>query len=99
MALSWFAIRKEQIELPHHKSCKKRLKTSEKERLINRRVRGLVRSAVKAVLAAGSYEEATAGLSGAYATLDKAVGKSVIHKNAAARKKASLCAHIAKLRG
>jgi small subunit ribosomal protein S20 len=85
--------------LPHHKSCKKRLKTSEKERLVNRRVKGLVRNAVKAVIAAETYEDATAGLSNAYAKLDKAVGKSVMHKNAAARKKASLSAHVAKLRG
>ncbi len=84
--------------MPHHKSCKKRLKTSEKSRLINRRVKGLVRNAVKAVFAAESYDDAVTRLSGAYASLDKAVGKSVMHKNAAARKKSNLTAHVAKLR-
>lgn len=66
---------------------------------MNRTVKGLVRNAVKAVVAGASYEEAAAGLSNAYAALDRAVGKSVIHKNAAARKKARLSAHVAKLRG
>ncbi len=85
--------------MPQHKSCKKRLKTSEKSRLINRKVKGLVRSAVKAVITAESHDDAAAGLSTAYAALDKAVGKSVMHKNAAARKKSNLTAHVAKLRG
>jgi len=99
VSLSWYAIRKEYIELPHHKSCKKRLRSSQKERIQNRSVKGLIRSAVKAVIAGGSYEEAAANLPEAYAALDRAVGKSVIHKNAAARKKARLSAYVAKLRG
>lgn len=85
--------------MPHHKSCKKRLKTSAVERLRNRGIKSTVRNAVSAVENAKTYEEAAANLNAAMSELDKAGRKSIIHHRRAARKKSRLAAHVARLKG
>ena len=85
--------------MPQHKSCKKRLKTSAAARLRNRGVKSVVRNAVKSVRQAASYEDAVKSRSAAMSALDKAARRSVIHKRQAARRKARLAAHVAKLKG
>lgn len=85
--------------MPHHKSCKKRLKTAAAARLRNRGVKSDVRGAVKGVREAATYEDAVERLKAAMSALDKAARKSVIHKRQAARRKARLAAQVAKLKG
>lgn len=84
--------------MPQHKSCKKRLKTSELSRIRNRGVRSAVRNSLKAVSESKSFEEASKALNAAVAALDRAAGKSLIHKNMAARKKSRLYAQVARLK-
>jgi small subunit ribosomal protein S20 len=79
--------------MPNHKSAEKRVRQSEKRRVINRSHRTKVRTYIKKVrtaLASGSAEEVQKVLPEAISVIDKSVQKGVMHANAAARYKARL---------
>lgn len=82
--------------MPNIKSAIKRVKVNEKKNLRNRMVRSQVKTSMKKLdvaVAAGSdnvnelYRVTTA-------TIDKAVSKGVMHKNAANRQKARLAKNL-----
>lgn len=83
--------------MPSHKSCAKRVKTSEAERLRNRAFRSKLRQAIKEVRLATGQEEATGKLRVAVSLIDKAAGYGLIHKKTAARNKSRLTLHVSKL--
>ena len=83
--------------MPNHKSCAKRVKTSEAERLRNRALRSTLRAAVKAVRTETSKEEALKKLKTANIVLDKAATYRLIHKKNAARNKSRLAHFVQKL--
>lgn len=72
------------------KSAKKRALVAIKRTARNKMVKSSLRTAVRKYREAQGSENATALLSQAFAALDKAATKGVIHKNTAARKKARL---------
>lgn len=79
--------------MPNIKSAIKRVKSSEKRRLLNASQRSALRTAVKTfetAAASQNVDTAKAALITASKKLDKAVTKGLIHKNAAARKKSRL---------
>ena len=79
--------------MPNHKSSEKRVRQSEKRRVINRSHRTKVRTYIKkvrAALDAGQSDEIQAVLPEAMSVIDKSVQKGVMHKNAAARYKSRL---------
>lgn len=79
--------------MPNHKSAEKRVRQSERRKRINRSNRTRVRSAIKKLrtaLSAGNSQELKALLPETISTIDKAVQKGVMHKNAAARYKSRL---------
>ncbi len=79
--------------MPNHKSSEKRVRQSEKRRVINRSHRTKVRTYIKKVrtaLASGKADEVQNVLPEAISVIDKSVQKGVMHKNAAARYKARL---------
>jgi small subunit ribosomal protein S20 len=83
--------------MPNHKSAEKRMRQNEKRRQINRGNRSRLRTEIKRLRTAleeGSKE----GLQETYAqtvsTIDKAVNKGVLHRNAAARQKSRLTARL-----
>ena len=79
--------------MPNHKSAEKRVRQSEKRRVINRSHRTKVRTYIKkvrAALASGSAQEVQAVLPEAISVIDKSVQKGVMHANAAARYKSRL---------
>jgi small subunit ribosomal protein S20 len=81
--------------MPNHKSAEKRVRQSEKRRVINRGHRTKVRTYIKklrAALDAGKSEDVQAVLPEAISVIDKSVQKGVMHKNAAARYKSRLTA-------
>jgi small subunit ribosomal protein S20 len=81
--------------MPNHKSSEKRVRQSEKRRVINRAHRTKVRTYIKKVRAAldsGKSDEIQAVLPDAISVIDKSVQKGVMHKNAAARYKSRLTA-------
>jgi len=81
--------------MPNHKSSEKRVRQSEKRRVINRAHRTKVRTYIKKVRAAlesGKSDEIQKVLPEAISVIDKSVQKGVMHKNAAARYKSRLTA-------
>jgi len=80
--------------MPNHKSAEKRVRQSEKRRLINRAHRTKVRTYIKKLRAAldGKGEDIQKVLPETISVIDKSVQKGVLHKNAAARYKSRLTA-------
>ena len=83
--------------MPHHKSCKKRMKTSARRRLANRENRSEMRSVIKLFRAqVGSEDKSPESLSAVYSMLDVQARKGVIPKSRASRLKARMAALYAK---
>jgi small subunit ribosomal protein S20 len=82
--------------MPNHKSAKKRVRQSERRRVINRSNRARLRTSMKELrgaLSKGS-KEAPVLLPKTISEIDKAVQKGVLHRNAAARHKSRLTARV-----
>lgn len=82
--------------MPHHKSCKKRMKTSTLRRQANRDNRSEMRSTIKVFRATVGEEKSPEALSAVYRMLDIQARKGVIPRNRASRLKARLAALYAK---
>jgi small subunit ribosomal protein S20 len=80
--------------MPHHKSCKKRIKTAKKSRVSNRQIKSRIKSAVKNIRDAKDKETSQDALKNVYSIFDKAVKAKVIHKNKAANQKSKLTATV-----
>ncbi len=79
--------------MPNIKSAAKKMRQSERRRLINRRNMSRMRTEVKKLrqlIAEKKLDEARQLLPAVYGVIDRAVQKSVIHRNAAARYKSRL---------
>jgi small subunit ribosomal protein S20 len=84
------------------RSAKKRVRVNERRRLRNQTYRSATRTLVRKAehaIAAGVGEETATTLGDAISKLDKAAGKGIIHRNAAARKKSRLMARFNKAAG
>ncbi|NLA36260.1 MAG: 30S ribosomal protein S20 [Actinobacteria bacterium] len=81
------------------KSQIKRNKTNEKARLRNKAVRSNLKTRIKnaETAAAAGSEDSEITLRTAISTIDRAVTKGVLHKNAGARKKSRLVKRLAAL--
>lgn len=80
--------------MANHKSAKKRIKTSEKKRIINKGGESKLKTVVKKVMASTEKTDAEKSYKEAIALLDKSVGKGILHKNTASRKKSALTRFI-----
>ncbi len=80
------------------KSALKEIRKNARRRTRNRLVRGKARTSLKRAQAAieETPQAAAPALSEAFSELDKAAQKGVIHKNAAARRKARLAKKLRK---
>jgi small subunit ribosomal protein S20 len=79
--------------MPNHKSAEKRVRQSERRRVINRGNRTKVRTYIKKLRAAldtGQSDNVQKVLPETISVIDKAVQKGIMHKNAAARYKSRL---------
>lgn len=79
------------------KSAVKRIRSSERKRVRNQRIRTYTRSSVKKarrLLTEGNKEEAQAAVARAVSALDRAVVRGIIHRNNAARSKSRLIGHL-----
>jgi len=79
--------------LANTKSALKRVRSSEKRRMRNRKVRSETRTYIKRArtqIESGQLDEAQRSVADAIRALDKAAEKGVIHKNNAARRKSRL---------
>ncbi|HKJ82098.1 MAG TPA: 30S ribosomal protein S20 [Ignavibacteriaceae bacterium] len=77
-----------------HKSAKKRIRTTERRREINKRAESKIKTSVKKALTATDKETAEKLYKEAVAVLDKSAVKGIIHLNNASRKKAALTKHF-----
>ncbi len=84
--------------MPNHKSCKKRLQQSLRNREVGRQNRAFMRSELKAFRALGASEEEVKpeSLSRIYSVLDRQASKGTIPRKRAARLKARAAALISK---
>ena len=85
--------------MPNIKSAIKRVRVTKTKNLQNRMVKSSVKTVLKkfdAAVATGDAAQVESMLRIASGAVDKAVGKGVIHKNAANRKKARLAKQLAK---
>ena len=83
--------------MPNHKSAEKRVRQNEKRRDINRSNRGRLRTSIKKLRSALTTGDATTVqelLPATISTIDKAVQKGVLHRNAAARYKSRLTTRV-----
>lgn len=83
--------------MPNHKSAEKRVRQNEKRRDVNRSNKGRLRTSIKklrSTLATGDAKTVQELLPETISTIDKAVQKGVLHRNAAARYKSRLTARV-----
>ncbi len=82
--------------MPNVPSAKKRLRQTLRRNMRNKAIRTRIKTVSKRVLKAveDKDEKVNEYLSIAYKTIDMAASKGVIHKNQAARKKASLAKKV-----
>jgi len=81
--------------VPHHKSCKKRLITSQERNERNRQNRAMMRTKVReyrASIGAASDEEKAAALTSMYRLIDTQARKGLMPKKRAARLKSRMAA-------
>ncbi len=76
--------------MPQHKSAKKRVRQTEKRRVINLMRRSRLKSAIKKVRTAENSETAQAALVEAVSLLDRMALKGIVHRNKAANLKSKL---------
>ena len=85
--------------MAHHKSAKKRIRTSERRRLRNQAAMSKVKTLLKKVHSSESKDDAEKNLKEAVSYIDKNVTKGRLHKNTAARKKSSLTKFVNSIKG
>ncbi len=76
------------------KSDKKTIITSRKRNRQNASFKSSLKTAIKAVEKAQTKEDGTKALVAAFAKLDKACAKGIVHKNYAANQKSRLSKHV-----
>ncbi len=80
-----------------HKSAKKRIRTTERKREINKRAVSKIKTLYKKALSTTDKTEAEKLYKETVSVLDNYSTKNKIHKNNASRKKATLTRHLNKL--
>ncbi|MFK7924577.1 MAG: 30S ribosomal protein S20 [Bacteroidia bacterium] len=80
--------------MAHHKSAKKRIRQSEKRRLLNRYKKIKMRTQIKRLRSMTEKEEAEKFLTEVISTVDKVAKANIIHKNNAGNLKSKLTKHV-----
>ncbi|MCO6146694.1 30S ribosomal protein S20 [Flavobacterium sp. NRK1] len=83
--------------MANHKSALKRIRTSEKKRVLNKYQHKTTRNAIKAIRLATVKSEASEKLSSVISMIDKLAKKNIIHANKASNLKSKLTKHVANL--
>ncbi len=80
--------------MAHHKSAKKRIRSSERRQKINKMTDSKIKTVLKKTLASTNKEEVDKLYREAVSIIDKGTAKGRLHKNNAARKKAKITKHL-----
>jgi small subunit ribosomal protein S20 len=83
--------------MANHKSALKRIRTSEKKRVINKYQHKTTRNAIKAIRLATDKTDAQTKLNEVFSMIDKLAKKNIIHANKASNLKSKLTKHVASL--
>jgi small subunit ribosomal protein S20 len=83
--------------MAHHKSAKKRVRSTKRREVRNKAALSKVKTLVKKVLISDDAAKAQTSLKEAVSFLDKTAAKGRMHKNTVARKKSALTKHVNKL--
>jgi small subunit ribosomal protein S20 len=83
--------------MANHKSALKRIRTSEKKRVLNKYQHKTTRNAIKAIRMATDKTEASEKLSSVISMIDKLAKKNIIHSNKASNLKSKLTRHVSVL--
>ena len=83
--------------MAHHKSAKKRVRSTKKRAERNKAALSKVKTLMKNVLGLEDAAKAQESLKEAVSFLDKSASKGRMHKNTVARKKSALTKHVNKL--
>ncbi|MDP2364019.1 MAG: 30S ribosomal protein S20 [Ignavibacteria bacterium] len=83
--------------MAHHKSAKKRIRSSERKKAVNKMTDSKIKTVIKKTFATDKKEELEVLYKEAIAILDKGTSKGRLHKNNAARKKSKLTKHLNKV--
>ncbi len=83
--------------MANHKSALKRIRSTEKKRVLNKYQHKTTRNAIKAIRIATEKADALAKLPTVFSMIDKLAKKNIIHSNKAANLKSKLTKHVAKL--
>ena len=83
--------------MAHHKSAKKRIRSSERKKATNKMADSKIKTVIKKTLATQNKEEVEKLYKEAVAIIDRGTTKKRLHKNNAARKKSRLTKHLNKL--
>jgi len=81
-----------------HKSAKKRIRTNERKRQVNKTYSSRIKSSIKKVLESTDKIEAEKLYKTAVRNLDKGMVKGVIKKNTASRNKSRITRHLNNLK-
>ena len=80
--------------MANHKSAIKRIRQSEKKRLLNKYFHKTTRNAMRTLKNTSDKKESTALLPKVVAMLDKLAKRNIIHKNKASNLKSKLTKHV-----
>jgi small subunit ribosomal protein S20 len=83
--------------MAHHKSAKKRIRSSERRRKVNKMTDSKIKTVLKKTLDTTTKEDVEKLYKEAVAIIDKGTAKGRLHKNNAARKKSKITKHLNKL--
>jgi small subunit ribosomal protein S20 len=83
--------------MANHKSALKRIRSSEKKRVLNRYQHKSTRTVIKKLKETESKEEAQKMYPEVVSMIDKLAKKNIIHDNKAANLKSQLAKHVASL--
>lgn len=84
--------------MANHKSAKKRIRSNEKKRVMNKLTTSKIKTTMKKVLSTKNLEDAEKNYKEAVALLDKSATRGRIHTNNASRKKSQLTKHLNSLK-
>ncbi len=84
--------------MANHKSAKKRIRTNDRKRVVNKIANSRIKTLYKKALNSTDKVEAEKLYKDAVSVLDRNAVKGRIHKNNAARKKAALTKHLNSLK-
>ena len=80
--------------MANHKSAIKRIRQSEKKRLLNKYFHKTTRNAIRTLKNTSDKKESTALLPKVVAMLDRLAKRNIIHKNKASNLKSKLTRHV-----